>query len=152
MWGNSYPIIPNNSLSQDISSALILAKSTAANPPTGRLIFCLSSITHSPPSHLFICFTLGRSVLLNIEEVYCNSFLRCICMFWACLHVWECEWTSVCVCLWQVRTNSRPEMLWTIMWSRQTHYWISLMYSHKALKLSPLEICNLCFIASPECV
>lgn len=70
MWGNSYPIIPNNSLSQDTSSALILQ-----NPP--QLIpnslapICLSSLTYFcfSPLVCFVpckCFILKQSVLLNI--------------------------------------------------------------------------------------
>lgn len=97
MWGNSNPIIPNNSLPQHTSSSLI-----PQNPPQlipDRLADILSFIYQPPAFHLFILctrFMFGWSVLLNIGKIILKLFpqmssytrFECMCM---------CE--SMCVCV-----------------------------------------------------
>lgn len=165
MWGNSYPIIPNNSLSQDTSSALILQ-----NPPQlipNSLAPILSFI-----SYIFLLLTsrLFRPLQMFYFKTKClTEYLIIIPQLFLQMstltHVFErvrmCESAyiaffflncclNVCVFLWQITTNSRPEMLWTNRVSmKYTHYWIFLLYYHKALKTifmpiasSELQLCN----------
>ena len=107
MWGNSNLIIPNNSLSQRTSSALI-----PQNPPRlipDRLADILSFIyrTFPPSISPLVCFNSGWSVLLNTEDVS----LICACFERVCVRMCVC----CLVYLRPVRTNSRPEMLWIII-------------------------------------
>lgn len=166
MWGNSYPIIPNNSLSQDTSSALILQ-----NPPQlipNRLAPILSFISYifllltsrlfCPLQFFLFSNEVSYWIFKNYTATFSSDVYTCTC-FWASAYVWECVHyfffflsccLNVCVFLWQIRTNSRPEMLWTNRVSmKYTHYWIFLLYYHNALKTifmpiasSELQLCN----------
>lgn len=169
MWGNSYPIIPNNSLSQDTSSALILQ-----NPPQlipNRLAPILSFISYIfllLTSRLFcplqFLFYFKTQCLTEYLRITLQLFLQMstLARVFERLHMCESAYTAfffffflscclnICVFLWQIRTNSRPEMLWTNRVSmKYTHYWVFLLYYHNALKTifmpiasSELQLCN----------
>lgn len=168
MWGNSYPIIPNNSLSQDTSSALILQ-----NPPQlipNRLAPILSFISYIfllLTSRLFcplqFLFYFKTKCLTEYLRITLQLFLQMstLARVFERLHMCESAYTAffffflscclnICVFLWQIRTNSRPEMLWTNRVSmKYTHYWVFLLYYHNALKTifmpiasSELQLCN----------
>lgn len=114
MWGNSYPIIPNNSLSQDTSSALILRNPPQLIPnrlaPILSFISCIFLLLTSRlfcPLQFFFktkCLTEYLRITLQLflqMSTLARVFERlhmCESAYTAFFFFLAVAWTSVCSC------------------------------------------------------